>query len=74
MTLQVTLDETQFRALLAGRRVFIRMPDGTNVELLLTAVSWKRLVQTLLDAVDEPHYPSDPPEAREFLPARKKRK
>jgi hypothetical protein len=63
---RVVLDETAFRELAAGRVVRLRAPA---VEISLADIGWTSMLRAVLDAMAPP---PDPPQAREFLPRRRK--
>jgi hypothetical protein len=71
VTLRAILGESQFRELLARRPITVQIPGGENLELVLADINRVRLFEIHLEVVERP---PDPPQAREFLPARKKRR
>jgi hypothetical protein len=68
--MRAILGESQFRALLARQPITVQVPSGENLELVLAGVTRERLLEIHLELMDKP---PDPPQAKEFLPARKKR-
>jgi hypothetical protein len=70
---RIVIDETLFRALLAGKTVKLRgtMPGKANeIDLVLDKIDRQRLIDAVISTK-----PPDPPQAREFLsPRRNNRK
>jgi hypothetical protein len=67
--MRVVLDETAFRELAAGRVVRLWAPA---IEISLADIGWTSMLRAVLDAMAPPPPPPDPPQAREFLPRRRK--
>jgi hypothetical protein len=65
--MRAVLGETQFAALIERRMVIVQIPGGLNLELVLGDIRPERLLELHLEAMERP---VDPPQAREFLPAR----
>jgi hypothetical protein len=68
--MRAILGEDQFAALIERRIVIIQIPGGMNVELVLANIGRDRLLEIHLEAMERP---VDPPQAKEFLPARQHR-
>jgi hypothetical protein len=65
---RIVLDETQFRALVAGQ-VLAANVDDRRVEIILSDIGWPRMWRAVEDARRaQGAPPPDPPQAREFLP------
>jgi hypothetical protein len=63
--MRIVIDETLFRALLAGKTVKLRgaMPGRANeIDLILDKIDRQRLIDAVVNTK-----PPDPPQAREFL-------
>jgi hypothetical protein len=73
MPIRVVIDEAKFRELVAGK-VASCWTGSHQVEIILADIGWQRMIDAVITAITEPHRPPDPPQAREFLPARKKRR
>jgi hypothetical protein len=67
--MRAVLSRTQFIALLAGRPVVMEIPGGPDLELVLN-VHWPASSMGV-DIVSAAFKPPDPPQATEFLPARR---
>jgi hypothetical protein len=65
---RIVLDETAFRALVAGR---VARSYAPAVEIVLSDIGWTAMLRAVLDAMAPP---PDPPQAREFLPQRLRRR
>lgn len=66
---RIILDEAAFRDLVAGKVISVG-----DVKIILDDIGWNRQLCALIDALAGPlKLPPDPPEAREFLPPRRKR-
>jgi hypothetical protein len=73
MPLRIVINEDNFRALVIGR-VASYWTGGQQVELILSDITHRRMIDAVIDALTAPHRgPPDPPEAAEFLPRRPKR-
>jgi hypothetical protein len=73
MQLRIVINEDDFRALVIGRVASYRT-GGHQVELILSDIGYRRMIDAIIDALTAPHHgPPDPPEAVEFLPRRPKR-
>jgi hypothetical protein len=73
MPLRIVINEDNFRALVIGR-VASYWTGGQQVELILSDITHRRMIDAVIDALTAPHQrPPDPPEAAEFLPRRPKR-
>jgi hypothetical protein len=70
--LRVVIDEAGFRRLVSGNPILAHSTAGLRVEIALSDIGWQRMVQAIIDAATEPHRPPDPPQAREFLPVRRR--
>jgi hypothetical protein len=74
---RVALDETAFRQLVAGKVVAATFNNGAaQIEIILSDIGWVPMLRAVLDGMTPgmPKGPPDPPEAREFLPARNQRR
>jgi hypothetical protein len=75
MTRRFVMDEQRFRDLVAGKVVSFRLTRGA-IEIILSDIGWKRMATAIGDAIDErlpsSARPPDPPEAREFLPRKRR--
>jgi hypothetical protein len=65
--MRAVLGEIQFAALIERRTVTVQIPGHPNIELVLGDIHPDRLLEVHLEAMERP---VDPPQAREFLPAR----
>lgn len=69
MTTRIIIDERRFRRLVAGEPIIER-----DVEVVIASppIGWVKMVRAVLDAIAPApgNAPSDPPQAREFLPNR----
>jgi hypothetical protein len=72
---RIILDAENFRALVGGRRIALSSLGGLRVELQISPeVTWRTMAHALVEAIAGQERPIvDPPEAREFLSARRKR-
>jgi hypothetical protein len=74
---RVALDEAAFRQLVAGQIVAATFDNGTaRIEIILSDIGWVPMLRAMLDGMhptDHPKGPPDPPQAREFLPLRRRR-
>jgi hypothetical protein len=61
--IRVVLDEARFRRLVAGQPVTVR----GGVEIVVD-LSWRKMIDAVLEGAEPRRRPPDPPEAREFLP------
>ena len=69
--MRAVLGAIQFAALVARRPIVVQIPGGPNVELMLAHdIGRERLLELHLAAIDRP---PDSPQAREFLPARRRK-
>lgn len=72
---RVTLDEGNFRRLVGG--LSVRVADGVEI-VLNPRIGWVKLTRAILDAIAPPDPvpggPLDPPQAKEFLPAPRRRR
>jgi hypothetical protein len=73
---RVALDEATFRQLVAGHAVVVIVGDGDRIEIILSDIGWVPMLRAVLDGMTpgHPKGPPDPPQAREFLPARNQRR
>jgi hypothetical protein len=74
---RVALDEAAFRQLVAGRVVAATFNDGAaHIEIILSDIGFIPMLRAVLDGMTpgQPKGPPDPPQAREFLPARNQRR
>lgn len=74
--LRVTLDESDFRRLCLGQAI-PRQIVGQRIEIVLAPMLWEHMLAAITDAMAadterRAAKPPDPPEAREFLPQRRK--
>lgn len=70
--LRVVIDEAGFRRLVTGNPLLARSTAGLRVEISLSDLDWTRMMRAILDGM-APQCPPDPPQAREFLPLRRRR-
>ena len=72
---RVALDEEAYRQLVAGREVAVTFNNGAaRVEIILSDIGFVPMLRAVLDGMTpgQPKGPPDPPEAREFLPKRRR--
>jgi hypothetical protein len=69
--MRAVLGENQFAALIERRMVIVQIPGHPNLELVIGNIRPDRLLELHLQAMDAP---PDPPQAREFLPARRQQR
>jgi hypothetical protein len=72
--IRIAFDETAFRQLVAGQVVAFNT-NAAEVQIILSDIGWVPMLRAVLDgmAPGQPKGPPDPPEAREFLPNRRRR-
>jgi hypothetical protein len=74
--MRVEIHEADFRALVGGKVLKCTL-GRQELEIVLSPIAWRNMIDAIIDAIREPHRPPpDPPEAREFLsmPRRNNRK
>jgi hypothetical protein len=77
---RIILDAENLRALVAGEAIVCSARHGSQVEISISRnVGWRSIISALVEAVDAERrrmtaQATDPPEAREFLPARHRRR
>ena len=74
---RIVVDTEHFRELVGGKAIVYSV-RGMSVAIQLDAeIGWRGMALTLVDAVDDARkrviMSRDPPEAREFLPGRRRR-
>jgi hypothetical protein len=74
MAIRVLINEAKFRDLVAGKVATCwSYTDNHEVEVMLADIGGQRMIDAVITAITEPHRPPDPPQAREFLPARRRK-
>jgi hypothetical protein len=67
---RLVIGAEQFRVLISGKSILAETTHEAKIEVRLSAeVNWRALAHALVDS----ERLADPPQAREFLPARRKR-
>jgi hypothetical protein len=72
MIRRVVIGEAEFRELVAGREVRLGASNGDQVDAIISDIGWVKMFRAVLDGI-QPGRPPDPPQAREFLPLRRRR-
>ncbi len=62
MSIRITLDERDFRELVAGRIATPeqRSPDAPFVEIILSDIGWPRMLRAITEAQRQQTRPEDP--------------
>jgi hypothetical protein len=68
--MRATIGRDQFTALVERRLIVLQIPGHPNVELVLADIDPDSLLELHLTAMQRP---IDPPQAVEFLPARRRK-
>jgi hypothetical protein len=72
--IRIIIGENQFRRLVAGNLIPIKTASGQQVHVTLADIGPKAMIWAIVEMIEAGRRPPDPPEAREFLPARGRRR